>query len=125
MSTRKKLALQITSNGCLGSPVGGVGLCQSIHVVQVVVGGRLLLCRHTKSSGVQLASNNSCFNGSQGETYRLDGQGDNPFAVPSCPLLCSCTLIIPCCHCWPTATNTSPHFHNRTLVFRFVSNVII
>lgn len=78
-------------------PVGGVGLRQSIHVVQVVVGGRLLLCCHAQSLGVQLASDNSCLNVAVVQTSWTWGRFS--FAFACCHLPLSHTLIIPGCQC--------------------------
>lgn len=44
----------------LAQPVCCISFCQSVKIVQVVVNWYLLLSRHTKSSWVQLSSNNTC-----------------------------------------------------------------
>ena len=46
---------------CAMLPVGGAGLCQSVQIVQVVVGGQVLLRRHAEGAHVQLASDDTLF----------------------------------------------------------------
>lgn len=46
-------------------PVCGKGLSQPVHVVQVVVGGQLLLGGHTQSPRAQLAANHTCLSDSK------------------------------------------------------------
>lgn len=46
-------------------PVCGKGLSQSVHVVQVVVGGQLLLGGHTQSPRAQPAANHTCLSDSK------------------------------------------------------------